>query len=127
MKSCRQCGILKDTKSFRERKCKDSENRYVMGTCKKCEADYRHNRRSHVKKTLQDIKLKNGCADCGYKDSPYALDFDHLPENDKLFNISEARFSKSLSALLKEVEKCEVVCANCHRIRTAERLTEVGV
>jgi hypothetical protein len=50
---------------------------------------------------------------------PLVLDFDHL--GDKRFNISQALPDRNWAAILAEIEKCEVVCANCHRRRTARR------
>ena len=71
-------------------------------------------------KFLVDYKLSKGCADCGYKDHPAALEFDHLPGTKKLFNIGQGR-GHTLEAVRAEIAKCEVVCANCHRVRTARR------
>jgi hypothetical protein len=58
------------------------------------------------------------CADCGEQD-PLVLEFDHL--GDKLFNISQGLRDRAWDAVLEEMEKCDVVCANCHRRRTARR------
>ena len=58
------------------------------------------------------------CLDCGERD-PVVLEFDHL--RDKLFDISAALIQRRWSAVLAEIAKCEVVCANCHRRRTARR------
>lgn len=60
------------------------------------------------------------CADCGIKYPPYVMDFDHLPQYKKSFTISRTTHI-SMEALLLEVSKCEIVCANCHRIRTRNR------
>jgi hypothetical protein len=72
--------------------------------------------------------LKNvPCADCGIKYPPYVMDFDHLPEFQKVDNIPRLvnkRVNKQ--ALLDEIAKCEVVCSNCHRIRTMTRGTKTG-
>jgi hypothetical protein len=65
--------------------------------------------------------MSRGCADCGYRGHPRALDFDHV-SGTKLFNIGGVnRDSKPMNALLAEMAKCEVVCANCHRIRSFNR------
>lgn len=69
-------------------------------------------------KRIQDYKVAQGCADCGYNSHPAALDFDHLGE--KLYAVSMMR-SYSWQSIMREVAKCEVVCANCHRIRTDNR------
>jgi len=67
---------------------------------------------------LAMLKLEKGCADCGYDKDPAALDFDHVGE--KSFSIGDNRLI-SWERLLPEIDKCEVVCANCHRIRTVRR------
>lgn len=69
---------------------------------------------------FQQLKLARGCADCGYAIHHAALDFDHVRRK-KLFTIGTIGAYRSRQALEAEVEKCDVVCANCHRIRTYER------
>lgn len=71
--------------------------------------------------------LKNlPCIDCGGVFPPYVMDFDHI--EDKTASISSLVHSGvSISRIQKELEKCELVCANCHRIRTYNRLKHVGV
>ena len=73
-------------------------------------------------KKVQDIKVAAGCVDCGYDKHPTALHFDHLPEFEKYDDISGmVRDGLAWSRVLEEIGKCEVVCANCHAIRTADR------
>jgi len=62
------------------------------------------------------------CADCGEPD-PVVLEFDHLPGVDKRFDIARSvtASTRSWTAILYEIAKCEVVCASCHRRRTARR------
>lgn len=60
------------------------------------------------------------CADCGNSYPPECMDFDHKDPLTKAFHIGNA-LSKRLSTIIAEIEKCEVVCANCHRIRTYRR------
>ena len=81
---------------------------------------------SNIKKRIQALILeykKNGsCADCGYAGSEYpeVLDFDHL--RDKKFNISEFKYHTSgINKVKEDINKCELVCSNCHRIRTVKR------
>lgn len=69
---------------------------------------------------LRQYKLDRGCTDCGYNTRAEALDFDHLPGHRKEFRLSDTG-GKSWDRLQKEIAKCEVVCANCHRIRTFDR------
>lgn len=77
--------------------------------------------KQEFKKRLKQIKEKSGCVDCGEKNH-IVLDFDHL--QNKKYNISRMIHDGfSWEAIKKEIAKCEVVCANCHRIRTHIRLT----
>lgn len=71
---------------------------------------------------VNEIKLSSGCVDCGYNDNPIALDFDHIG-TDKVASISQMILvgNRSIESILQEIQKCEVVCANCHRIRTSKR------
>lgn len=72
------------------------------------------------KAIISRYKTMKGCIDCGYNQHPEALDFDHL--RDKKFNISQAvNAMTSWPRIKAEVAKCEVRCANCHRVITAER------
>jgi hypothetical protein len=60
------------------------------------------------------------CADCGESD-PVVLEFDHLDTQAKSFDIGQSLPYRKWESILEEIEKCEVVCANCHRRRTARR------
>ena len=70
---------------------------------------------------LSEYRLKQGCVDCGYRDHVAALDFDHNGA-EKSFSIMRDGVNRSWNNLMVEVEKCDVVCANCHRIRTYNKL-----
>jgi len=79
-------------------------------------------RRRRLVEFISSIKIESGCVDCGYRESAVALDFDHLPGSEKMFSIGSATARSASQARLKaEMAKCEVVCANCHRVRTHER------
>jgi hypothetical protein len=69
---------------------------------------------------VSEIKLLVGCTDCGWAGHSEALQFDHLPNTTKAFNISNS-YLLSVEKILNEIEKCEVVCTNCHAIRTDSR------
>ena len=78
----------------------------------------KRDRRRDIMEMLADYKLAKQCADCDrHFDRPWHLDFDHLPGAEKSFNLSKAG-GRSLEAIMAEVDKCEVVCALCHRDRT---------
>lgn len=66
------------------------------------------------------IKLMSGCVDCGFAEFSEALEFDHLPGSVKVRHVG-ALARGSLKRLFEEIEKTEVVCANCHRRRTKAR------
>jgi hypothetical protein len=65
-------------------------------------------------KYIWDYLMDHPCVDCGNTD-PVVLDFDHV-QGKKKFNIG-ARGSHTIKAIKVEIAKCEVRCANCHRIR----------
>src|SRR5579872_1945432 len=66
-------------------------------------------------------KHASGCVDCGYRLHPEALDFDHV-NDDKRNNVATlANRGVAVNTLFVEMQKCEVVCANCHRLRTMRR------
>lgn len=73
--------------------------------------------RLKAKDIMRKRKIESGCADCGYNDHHAGLDFDHV-RGDK---DSDVATIVSLPALYREMEKCDVVCARCHRIRTYNR------
>lgn len=75
---------------------------------------------------LTEIRLASGCVDCGYNAHHSALDFDHLPGTEKKFPIMRDGLTRNLESLMNEVAKCEVVCANCHRVRTWRRRQEAA-
>lgn len=70
---------------------------------------------------IRAVKESIGCTDCHIKDWR-VLDFDHLPQFNKIANLSADRVSGwSRARIDAEIAKCQVVCANCHRIRTYKR------
>ena len=74
-------------------------------------------RKAAIRDYIQNIKNQVCCVDCGQR-HPATLHFHHLNSEDKAFNISEAiDKGLSLDTIKKEIEKCIVLCANCHFIR----------
>lgn len=63
------------------------------------------------------------CQDCKRVYPPVCMDFDHV-RGIKRFNISQGVL-RILDNLLDEIQKCEIVCANCHRLRTKQRYPSV--
>ncbi len=64
---------------------------------------------------------KKPCKDCNIQYPTYIMDLDHLPGTYKRFALSKMSKTYSLKEVQKEIDKCEVVCANCHRERTYQR------
>lgn len=125
MKVCKGCGQTKPLDGFyANRNMRDGR----VNWCKPCMIE-RHGekRRARAKKFrayVQAIKVERGCTDCGYNAHPAALDFDHLPGQLKLGRLAAMACGSALKTIHAEIDKCEVVCANCHRVRTAERIAQ---
>lgn len=73
------------------------------------------------------IKMKRGCEVCGYRKHPSALTFDHINPEDKyrtktgnIVHISDMVKGNrySMKTVLKEIDKCRVLCFNCHMEHT---------
>lgn len=75
---------------------------------------------------LIDYFDNHPCTDCGERD-PVVLEFDHLDAAVKSFDIGQVLPYRSWQSILDEMAKCEVVCANCHRRRTARRRGAIRV
>ena len=126
MKTCVHCKRDKDESEF-HRKTKDK----LHSRCKECKKKYDkewykdnarrrkllnergNERRIRNQKFIRDYKISKGCEKCGYNKTYYALEFHHTNKN-KEYVISRMR-THSIETILKEIEKCLVVCANCHR------------
>lgn len=82
--------------------------------------------RNRIRKYIQEVKQSQVCTDCK-EDYPYwVLEFDHIAD-DKLFTIGKFQDTTTdLEKIKQEIEKCEVVCANCHKNRTHMRRTAIA-
>lgn len=78
------------------------------------------NRKARAKrKAIVDAyKAERGCEDCGNSD-PRVLDLHHRQADQKVESVNVMRVRASLAAVMSEAAKCDVLCANCHRIRHA--------
>lgn len=70
---------------------------------------------------INKIREKNPCADCGKHYPACVMDFDHLPEYKKVRSVVHLAMAGATKMLEEELPKCEVVCSNCHRLRTEKR------
>jgi hypothetical protein len=67
-----------------------------------------------------DEQKAHPCSDCGHSFPPECMDFDHV-RGKKLCLINVCGSTRDRSRLIREMKKCELVCANCHRTRTRQR------
>lgn len=141
MKECSKCKLLKPYESFYARKTGIRNGQYYE-KCKDCYKSrgrnyYHENRDKQLElaklRKLKYIKerknflneLKNKpCTDCGVIYPPWVMDFDHREGSVKIENISKLAFRKvaNFDKIKEEIEKCDLVCSNCHRQRTYERM-----
>jgi transposase len=116
-KFCSQCGQTKDITDFYKR----SGRKDGAGYCKNCSNKYHTERVKRVK--IKMINYKGGkCNDCGLEliHSHYAVfDFHHLDPKTKDINFNRIKYQK-WETIQKEIDKCVLLCSNCHRIRHAE-------
>jgi hypothetical protein len=70
---------------------------------------------------FRGLKAGKPCADCGGVFHPAAMSWDHLPGSGKTNDVSSLVGRHNRAAVLAEIAKCELVCANCHAVRSFER------
>ena len=137
-KSGKKCGRCGEFKSFDQYNFRDKEHKIMRGICMECENThkakwYQKNRKTHIenvgnqrnrrKKDARDFVdsylASQSCVDCG-ESNPNVLEFDHI-KGRKKSNIGDlVAQGYSIKAIQKEISKCEIRCANCHRIKTAK-------
>ena len=102
-----------------------ASKRHYEANKEKIKARTRARNKSQKKKNrhfVKWVKNRSCCVDCG-ETNPLVLDFDHV-EGEKIMNISDMALpSYSRETIMKEIDKCEVRCSNCHRIITHQRRT----
>lgn len=111
---CRVCKIDKDVSNFHKRTDRTTEKYYTR--CKECDRINNCERRKKLKESC--INYKGGkCIKCGYNKCIAALEFHHLDPTQKDFEITNSvtSWNKHKNKLILELDKCILVCANCHR------------
>ncbi len=130
-KTCSKCRLVKPAAEFNF-KCKALGRRHSY--CRECGSTltrnhYRSNKRQYLNRNSRTFARhrelirsakSRPCADCGIQYPYYVMDFDHRDGATKSFMLSEVARATAKS-LLREIDKCDVVCANCHRERTHRR------
>lgn len=129
-KKCYRCIKIKQDHEFYSYKtqtnniCKDCNKEYNSKYRLSNKAKYSKNDKKQRKKRYNrnkqyvvDYLLSHPCVDCG-EDNPILLEFDHL--RDKQATITDLASNRSsIGRIQEEIDKCEVRCANCHRLKTA--------
>lgn len=134
MKKCSRCKKEKvldefnfkdKIKGIRQYQCRDCSRFYVRSHYNRNKEYYLLKARKRNERIRKQIKAyiwaylkSHPCVDCREGDI-VVLEFDHI--RDKAFTISSVGRDKRLLEVQKEIEKCEVRCANCHRRKTAQR------
>lgn len=133
---CKVCREKKDVNDFAWRRkgkglrdiyCKACRKAYHRDHYLRNKARYLENARARTRRIhhlrtewLIMYLREHPCVDCGETD-PVVLEFDHV-EGKKEFNVGAGfRGDWSFERVVREINKCEVVCANCHRRRTSKR------
>lgn len=130
-KVCNVCGSPKPISQFQFRnKAKGARRGYCIACKKRYDTSW-YARNQHVTKArnkhyniqctaiVRRLKEQTPCADCGLFYPYYVMDFDHRDPSTKKFGIAVERLRHiPTQRLLAEIAKCDVVCANCHRVRT---------
>lgn len=138
MKKCTTCNERKEIEEFTKNRSKvDGLN----NRCKLCQRliskkHYRENKQYYLTRNedrrqetllfFNEYKELCQCCFCNEKDS-CCLDFHHVNPQDKEFAVSDMARGYGIDALKKEISKCIVVCANCHRKIHADKISPVDV
>lgn len=123
---CTQCWIEKDPDDFhrrgkgRQRWCKDCRRVYdsaYHARTRPVRLEQKREAKQSRMTWLFNVK-SNPCADCGQRFHPSAMGFDHLPGSDKVADVSTLVVTGCMDMAKAEIAKCDLVCANCHAVRT---------
>ena len=108
-KHCKKCNTIKLKTDF------TSYKNGISGYCKECRRTDAYKIAKINKEWV--VNLKGGCCEkCGYSKSLNALEFHHIDRNKKDLTISGSNLTKKNMEKIKiEIEKCILLCANCHR------------
>lgn len=110
---CRQCKVDKEASCFEVFRMNGKD--YQRKTCKDCKYGKQKERRVGIRDYILRYKANLGCCHCGYSD-PRALQFHHV-DDDKEINVGDAvKRGWSIERIQTEINKCAVLCANCHMI-----------
>jgi hypothetical protein len=134
MKICKNCSVKKDFSLFRKlarnvdgydsdckecRRIKDKNTYYNnLNKSRKDAIKYKNKTRDNIRDLVYKYLLNKECLDCGIS-NPVLLEFDH--KVNKKFTIGNMlKDGVSKETLFFEIEKCDIRCCNCHRLKTAK-------
>jgi 5-methylcytosine-specific restriction endonuclease McrA len=119
-KICLTCKVSKPITEFNLRG-KNRPGEY-QASCKPCCYEVSNKNKRHISSLVKRWKLRKGCQRCGFKaEHSCQLDIDHIIPKGKNGNDRQAiNTSWSKLRLKEELSKCQVLCANCHRLKTFE-------
>jgi hypothetical protein len=107
---CQKCKSDVKTENFYQRRGKENSSPY----CKPCTNEQTIERKRKLKSQM--IEYKGGsCVRCGYDKYQGALEFHHLDPKEKDFNPSHLKKYSFDDRIKSELDKCILVCSNCHR------------
>lgn len=133
VKTCTKCSVEKTIEQFslqskatgkRSTRCKECMATTIKEHYQKYKQQYAEKsakRRASVMKEIVKLKESKPCMDCGRQYPYYVMDFDHRDRAEKKDGIARLIRSEVLGIVLSEIAKCDLVCSNCHRIRTHTR------
>lgn len=126
MKKCHTCGVTKDLSEFTKRGV-SREGQY-QNDCDDCRRAVMSKQKRFTGNLVKRWKLTKGCQRCGFKaEHSCQLDLDHIiPRNEAKSQRQAINTSWSKARLKKELALCQVLCANCHRLKTFEDGTMFG-
>lgn len=109
-KLCRRCDTIKEAKDFyRRRKGTD-----LSPYCKSCSCEQTVERQRRLKQEAINY-LGGKCKRCGYDKCQAAFDFHHRDPSEKEFTLAHLKTTAFNDKIKKELDKCDLLCANCHR------------
>lgn len=133
MKKCPKCCLTKPHADFNKSAKRNDGLQIYCRLCSKeqSKSHYDKNKPYYYSKVQKDrqrnkeyVKAARNkpCTDCGVNYPWYIMDFDHLESSTKVIDVcSMVNRAYSIENIQKEIDKCELVCANCHRARTYRR------
>ena len=110
-KVCTKCGKEFPIVDFNWRDKKKGTRR---SECKYCHNTYMNEKNNNNRSVIQNLKESQCCKKCG-EQRWYLLDYHHLDPSQKTERIAKLMIRSSLDITLNEIQKCILLCSNCHR------------